>query len=93
MSDAKDKTIALNVRLKPVDHSNLPHQTNYSNVGVAKGLPIWILVSSSRPCWVRSLERRRTVKPHRRRSMASSSPAWRWASMCWRDCISRFSKC
>ena len=26
------------VRLKPVDHSNLPHQTNYSHVGVAQGI-------------------------------------------------------
>ena len=38
MSEAKDKTIALNVRLKPVDHSHLPHQANYSNVGVAQGI-------------------------------------------------------
>ena len=38
MSEAKDTTIALNVRLKPVDHSNLPHQANYSNVGVAQGI-------------------------------------------------------
>ena len=38
MSEAKDTTIALNVRLKPVDHSHLPHQANYSNVGVAQGI-------------------------------------------------------
>ena len=38
MSEAKDMTIALNVRLKPVDHSDLPHQANYSNVGVAQGI-------------------------------------------------------
>lgn len=38
MSDTKDITVALHVRLKPVDHSNLPHQTNYSNVGVAQGI-------------------------------------------------------
>lgn len=38
MSEAKDKTIVLNVRLKPVDQSNVPHQANYSNVGVAQGL-------------------------------------------------------
>jgi hypothetical protein len=29
---------ALNVRLKPVHHSNLPHQANYSNVAVAQGM-------------------------------------------------------
>ena len=38
MSEAKDTTIALNVRLKPVDHSDLPHQANYSHVGVAQGI-------------------------------------------------------
>jgi hypothetical protein len=38
MSEAKDKTIALNVRLKSVDHSDLPHQANYSHVGVAQGI-------------------------------------------------------
>jgi hypothetical protein len=38
MNEAKDKTIALNVRLKPADHSNLPHQANYSNMGMAQGI-------------------------------------------------------
>ena len=38
MSETKGDTIALNVRLKSVDHSNLPHQANYSNVGVAQGV-------------------------------------------------------
>jgi len=38
MSDAKDTTIAFNLRLKSMDHSNLPHQANCSNVGVAQGI-------------------------------------------------------
>ncbi len=38
MHDTKDTTIALNVRLKPVDHSDLPHSANYTNVGVAQGI-------------------------------------------------------
>ena len=38
MNEPKDKTIAFNVRLKPVDHSNLPHSSNYSHVGVAQGI-------------------------------------------------------
>lgn len=38
MSEAKDKTIALNVRLKPIDNSNQPHSANYTNVGVAQGI-------------------------------------------------------
>jgi len=38
MSDAKDTTIALNVRLKPTDPSAHPRATNYTNVGVAQGI-------------------------------------------------------
>ena len=38
MSEDKDKTIALNVRLKPVEHSDQPHSANYTNVGVAQGI-------------------------------------------------------
>jgi len=38
MSDLKDKTIALNVRLKPSEPSAHPRATNYTNVGVAQGI-------------------------------------------------------
>jgi hypothetical protein len=38
MSNAKDQTIALNVRLKPSDASAHPRATNYTNVGVAQGI-------------------------------------------------------
>ena len=38
MSDAKEKTIALNVRLKPSEPSAHPRATNYTNVGVAQGV-------------------------------------------------------
>ena len=38
MNEPKDTTIALNVRLKPVDNSNQPHAANYTNVGVAQGI-------------------------------------------------------
>jgi hypothetical protein len=38
MSDAKDQTIALNVRLKPGESSAHPRATNYTNVGVAQGI-------------------------------------------------------
>ena len=37
MSEAKDKTIALNVRLKPSEPSAHPRATRYTNVGVAQG--------------------------------------------------------
>ena len=38
MSEPKDKTIALNVRLKPSEPSAHPRATNYTNVGVAQGI-------------------------------------------------------
>ena len=38
MSNAKDQTIALNVRLKPSESSAHPRATNYTNVGVAQGI-------------------------------------------------------
>ncbi len=38
MSDLKDTTIALNVRLKPSDSSAHPRAANYTNVGVAQGI-------------------------------------------------------
>ena len=38
MSDAKEKAIALNVRLKPSESSAQPRATNYTNVGVAQGI-------------------------------------------------------
>ena len=38
MSEAKDTTIALNVRLKPSESSAHPRATNYTNVGVAQGI-------------------------------------------------------
>jgi hypothetical protein len=38
MSDAKDQTLALNVRLKPSESSAHPRATNYTNVGVAQGV-------------------------------------------------------
>jgi len=38
MSEAKDKTIALNVHLKPSESSAHPRTTNYTNLGVAQGI-------------------------------------------------------
>ena len=38
MSEAKDETIALKVRLKPSESSAHPRATNYTNVGVAQGI-------------------------------------------------------
>ena len=38
MKEAKDSTIALNVRLKPSESSAHPLAANYTNVGVAHGV-------------------------------------------------------
>jgi hypothetical protein len=38
MNEAKDKVLALNVRLKPSESSAQPRATNYTNVGVAQGI-------------------------------------------------------
>ena len=38
MNEAKEKVLALNVRLKPVEASAHPLATNYTNVGVAQGI-------------------------------------------------------
>lgn len=51
MGDAK-KAMALNVRLRPVDHSDQPHSANDSHVGVAQGgAATSMLASSSQCCW------------------------------------------
>ena len=38
MSESKDTTIALNVRLKPSEPSAHPRAANYTNVGVSQGI-------------------------------------------------------
>jgi hypothetical protein len=38
MSESKDTTIALNVRLKPSESSAHPRAANYTNIGVAQGI-------------------------------------------------------
>jgi len=38
VSESKDTTIALNVRLKPSESSAHPRVVNYTNVGVAQGI-------------------------------------------------------
>jgi hypothetical protein len=38
MSETKDTTITLNVRLKPSESSAHPRTTNYTNVGVVQGI-------------------------------------------------------
>ena len=38
MSESKDTTIALNVRLEPSESSAHPRAVNYTNVGIAQGI-------------------------------------------------------
>ncbi|GKS65349.1 hypothetical protein YTPLAS72_26530 [Nitrospira sp.] len=38
MSEPRNSTIALNVRLKPSDSSAHPRAANYTNVGIAQGI-------------------------------------------------------
>ena len=38
MNEIRDKSIALNVRLKPSESSAHPRATNHTNVGVAQGI-------------------------------------------------------
>lgn len=38
MSERKDTTIALNIRLKPSESSAHPRAANYTNVGIAQGI-------------------------------------------------------
>ena len=93
MSESKDATIALNVRLKPSDSSAHPRAANYTNVGIAQGIAYAISGSSSQRCWLRSQKRRRTAKRPRKVWTATSSLAWRWMSVHLRGCSSNFSKC
>lgn len=34
----EERRLTVNVRLKPVDHSDQPHTSNYTNVGVAQNI-------------------------------------------------------
>lgn len=38
MSDSQNKTIAINVRLKPSDSSSHPRAANYTNVAIVQGM-------------------------------------------------------
>jgi hypothetical protein len=38
MRDAKDQTLALNVRLNPSESSAHPRAANYTNIGVSQGI-------------------------------------------------------
>ena len=92
MSESKDKTIALNVRLKPSEPSAHPRATNYTNVGVAQGIA-YLDFGFIEPALLGAIAKTaKDGKPRRKPSTATLSPVWPWAWMCWRGCSSRFSK-
>ena len=92
MSEAKDQTIALNVRLKPRESSAHPRATNYTNVGVAQGIAYLDFGSSSRPYSPPLPRRQKMTKRRLKRWTAPSLLGWPWGPMSWRGCINRFSK-
>ena len=92
MSDAKEKTIALNVRLKPSESSAHPRATNYTNVGVAQGIA-YVDFGFIEPTLLAAIAK--AVKDGQSAPKGlegASSPAWPWVWMCWLGCINRFSK-
>lgn len=78
MSESKDATIALNVRLKPSDSSAHPRAANYTKVGIAQGIGYVTSVSSSRHSLLRLQKPRRTGRRPRKAWTAILLPAWRW---------------
>ena len=93
MSESKDTTIALNVRLKPPSpqHTRARRTTPMSQWH--RALPIWISASLSRLCLLRLRRQPRTAKRQRRGWMGILSPAWQWTTAPWHACSSRFGKC
>ncbi|MEO8047188.1 MAG: hypothetical protein ABI684_07880 [Nitrospirota bacterium] len=82
MSEPKNQTIALKVRLKPSDSPAHPLATNYTNVGVAQGIA-YLDFGFIEPALLGVIVK--TAKDRQAAPKAiegSLSPAWRWASMC-----------
>ena len=64
MPEHTKKTIALNVNLVPVDHSDQPVFANIPTLRWPKASLTWILASLSLMHFLRSYTRRRMVNPH-----------------------------
>ena len=94
MSEPKDnmtkKTLALNVRLKPIESSAHPRATNYTNVGVAQGIA-YLDFGFIEPTLLGAIAKTAKRRPRAWKGIASR--VWPWAPTCSRDCTSRFSKC
>ena len=84
MSEAKDKTITLNVRLKPSESSAYPRATNYTNVGVAQGIA-YVDFGFIEPTLLAGIAK--TAKDGQAAPKGldgTLAPAWPWAWTCWR---------
>lgn len=78
MSETKNKTIALNVRLKPSDSSAHPRATNYTNVGMAQGIA-YVDFGFIEPMLLAAIAKTaKDGQPRQKDWRARSSPAWRW---------------
>jgi hypothetical protein len=75
MSDVKDQTIDLNVRLKPIESSADPRATNYTNVGVAQGIA-YLDFGFIEPTFLAAIAKT-AARPRRKGWRDTSSPAWR----------------
>ena len=76
MSESKDQTIALNVRLKPSESSEHPRATNYTNVSVAQGVA-YLDFGFIEPTLLAAVQRlRRMAKPRQNDWRAPSLPGW-----------------
>jgi hypothetical protein len=73
MSETKDKTIALNVRLKANEPSAHLRATNYTNLGVAQGIAYVYFGFIEPGCSPPLSKPQRMANPHRRDSTARSS--------------------
>jgi hypothetical protein len=92
MSEAKDKTIALNVRLKPSEPSAHSRATNYTSIGLAQGIA-YVDFGFIEPTLLAAIAK--TAKDGQVAPKGLDGAlvtAWRWAWMCWPGCISRYSR-
>ncbi|THI84672.1 MAG: hypothetical protein CAF41_010365 [Nitrospira sp. CG24A] len=92
MSDTKDQTIALNVRLKPSESSAHTRATKYANVGVAQGIAYldFGFIEHTVLAVIAKTAKDGQTAPKGLNGVRVTRERWAW--MCWRGCINRFSK-
>jgi hypothetical protein len=89
VSEPNDRTMALNVRLKPSESSAHPCAANYTNVGVAQGIG-YLDFGFIEPAMLAAIAKTAKDSQTAPKGLdATSSPAWRWTSAPWHGCSSR----